>query len=506
MKKFAKLLVVALSVAIIASLFAVSSSAAEIVDPNTLQPASDRVIFIKDAPRDENNQVVGKLEGDGTGSDADNPLQPIDHEQFSPDAQYPKWHLQTAFYQATELLKEDGGTIVVCGPVFFGVGESYGSGGSTRDVFTAKFGDKTIKITSVYNGVDYRETAGAKIILESPAEIGMYGQSIWENIDIATASTYRVISFSNYATLIGEGVKCYPTDEAFEGVAANYVSLSAGHRYSGGVDLTTNLVVKSGSYNVIAAGEWGVNASRTYKEADNPESGIKSTNNLDGNTVANLVIEGTTTVYGEINGTNRQGAEFSGQTNVTINGGKFECDINMVGKTGMVNTDGKVNLKINGGDFAGAWSINTATAGHTNNPPAVSVLDFSGWTGELSDLANAYGVVSEPFSEMKFPAGVTGDQVLAAATTATEAPAATDAPVATDAPAATDAPVATEAPATEAPATDAPAANETEAPDATTPDADDEGGSNMTIIIIAIVAVVVIAGVVVGIVLAKKKK
>ena len=65
-------------------------------------------------------------------------------------------------------------------------------------------------------------------------------------------------TFDEYATLVGEGVNCYPTDEAFEGVAANYVSLSAGHRYSGGVDLTTNLVVKSGTYNVIASGEWGV--------------------------------------------------------------------------------------------------------------------------------------------------------------------------------------------------------------------------------------------------------
>ncbi len=488
MKKFAKLLVVALSVAIIASLFAVSSSAAELVDPNTLQPGSENVYFIKDAPRDENNKIVGKLEGDGTGSDADNPLQPVDHQDFDVNATYPKWHLQTAFYQATELLKDTGGTIVICGPVFFGIDESYGSGPSTRDVFTAKFGKNTIKITSVYNGVDYRETAGAKIILESPAEIGMYGQSIWENVDIATASTTRVISFSNYATLIGEGVNCYPTDEAFEGVAANYVSLSAGHRYEGGVDLTTNLVVKSGTYNVIASGIWGVNNQKSVAD----DGTIKWTNNLEGNTNANVVIEGTTTVYGEILGTNKYVADFSGDSTITINGGKFECDINMVGKSGMLNTDGKVTLKINGGDFAGAWSINNAVAGATNNMPALSVLDFSGWTGELSDLANAYGVIATEFSEIKLPAGVTAEQVLAAATTATE-PADTE-------PAETPA----ETTPAETPAeTKAPVVDETNAP---VVDDGEEGGSNMTIIIIAIVAVVVIAGVVVGIVLAKKKK
>ena len=294
MKKFAKLLVVALAVAIIASMFSVVASATEApaaeTDPNNLKPGSERVIFIKDAPRDENHQIVGELTGDGTGSDADNPLIPMDHESFDPSVDYPKHHLMTAFYQATELLKDEGGTIVVCGPVYFGIGESYGSGGSTRDVFTAKFGTNTIKITSVYNGVDYRETAGAKIIVDTPAEIGMYGQSIWENIDIETADTYRVISFSNYTTLVSEGVNCYPDDPAFEGVAANYVSLSAGHRYSGGVDVTTNLLVKSGTYNIISGGEWGVNNQKKVNE----DGSINWTNNLEGNSVTNLVIEGDT--------------------------------------------------------------------------------------------------------------------------------------------------------------------------------------------------------------------
>ena len=501
MKNFAKLLVVALSVAIIASLLAVSSSAAEIVDPNTLTPASDRVIFIKDAPRDENNQLTGEeLPGDGTGSDADNPLKVIDHESFDPTADYPKWHLQTAFYQATELLKEDGGTIVVCGPVYFGIGESYGSGGSTRDVFTAKFGEKTIKITSVYNGVDYRETAGAKITIALPAEIGMYGQSIWENIDIETADTYRVISFSNYATLIGEGVKCYPSDDAFEGVAANYVSLSAGHRYSGGVDLTTSLVVKSGTYNVIAAGEWGVNTTRRYNEADNPASGIKSSNNLDGNTNANVTLEGTTTVYGEINGTNRQNSEFSGQTTVTINGGTYECDINMVGKTGMINADGKVTLKINGGDFTNAWSINNATAGCSNNLPAVSVLDFSGWTGDLGGLAAAFGVVTE-FSEIKFPEGVTKDQVIAAFGTATTAEPAVEE---TEEPKEEETKAEVEETKAEVEETKAEVeetkASETEG----TTDTEKEDGSNIGLIIGIVVAVVAV--VVIVVVIATKKK
>ena len=498
MKNFAKLLVVALSVAIIASLFAISSSAAVFVDPNTLTPASERVIFIKDAPRDENNQLTGEeLPGDGTGSDADNPFKIIDHESFDPTAEHPKWHLQTAFYQATELLKEDGGTIVVCGPVYFGIGESYGSGGTTRDVFTAKFGEKTIKVTSVYNGVDYRETAGAKITIALPAEIGMQGQSIWENIDIETADTNRVISFNNYATLVGEGVKCYPADEAFEGVAANYVSLSAGHRYSGGVDLSTNLVVKSGTYNIIAAGEWGVNNQRKLKE----DGSISWTNNLEGNTSANLVIDGTTTVYGRVIGTNTQNADFSGNTSITINGGKFECDIYGVGHTGMLNADGQAVVKINGGDFTNAWSINSVVEGFKNNAPASSILDFSGWTGDISGLAAAFGVVTE-FSKIVFPEGITQQMVIDAYANITQAPEVEE----TEEPKEEETKAEVEETKAEAEETKA-EVEETKAPETegTTAPEKEEGDSNIGLIIGIVVAVVAVV-VIVVVVATKKKK
>ena len=54
-----------------------------------------------------------------------------------------------------------------------------------------------------------------------------------------------------------------------------------------------------------------------------------------------MTVEGTTTVYGEINGTNRQRAEFSGQSEVTINGGNFEHVTDILGTnilSGMTST------------------------------------------------------------------------------------------------------------------------------------------------------------------------
>lgn len=393
MKRFTRFMVMALVIALVAAFFVSLNTVSAITDPSELTPGSNRVIFISDD---------WKTKGDGTGSDAGNPLSVIDHESFDPSAPYPKYYLQTPFYQATELLKEDGGTIVICGPTYLGLYQSYGSGASTRDTFTDKFGDNTIKFTSVYDGVDYRETAGAKITLATPAEIGVYGQSIWENIDIETEGTDRIISFNGYTTLVGEGVNCYPADELYSGVANRYVSLTAGHRYQGAVDSTLNLTVQSGTYNIIAGGMWGVNTTRKY----NPDGSIQSTNNLDGKTVTNLVIEGTTTVYGQITGTNKQNSEFSGDSNITINGGTFECDINVVSYMGMINTDGKAILKINGGDFTNNWSINEVAANIKNYKPSFSLVDFSHWKGSLKELAYAYVTLTE-FDEVRFPDGVT---------------------------------------------------------------------------------------------------
>ena len=497
MKSFAKLFVVALAVTLLAALFAMPASAAVgMPDPNTLQPASDRVVFIMDAPEG------GTLPGDGSGLDAENPLEPIDHESFDPDADAPKMHLQTAFYQATEMLAETGGTIVICGPVFIGIDQSYGSGSTTRDLFTAQFKEKTIKFTSVYNGVDYRQTNGAKIILDTPAEIGVHGQSIWENIDIETIGTNRVISFNFWSTLVGEGVNCYPKDELFVGIAPNYVSLSGGHRYSGGVDIQTNLVVKSGSYNVIAAGEWGVNNTRRYKEADDPASGIASTNNMDGTSTTHLTLEGTTTVYGQVIGTNRQNAEFSGNVNVTINGGKYECDINLVGPSGMVNQDGMAILKINGGDFSNCWSINDLHAPAANNPPSMSILDFSGWTGDITGIAQAFNVVTT-FTKFNFPAGITQDQVIAAASQLNNGGSSTDTPATQPS---GGAPAATQ-PSGGAPATQAPAANDDVKETQAAVSVQDNGNSNLTLILIIVIAVLVLGlgGAVVFLLLKNKK-
>ena len=484
MKRFAKLFVVAIVFMLLASAFAVTPSASTATDPHTLKPGSDTVYFIMDPAEGQ------ELPGDGSGKDAENPYKPIDHEGFDPTAEPSalKQYLQTSLYQAIDFMKNTGGTLVICGPLTLGPEDTWGTvDANNRDVITPRFLTNTIKITSVYNGVDYRETNGAKLTIQKPAGLGVYGQTIWENIDIETVGENRVICFNDFPTLVGEGVKCYPQESLFAAVPQYYVSLSAGHRYEGGHDIHYNLVVQSGTYNMLTATLWGV-TDRT---------GPGWTYNNEGLTQGKLTVEGTTTVMGAIYGTPQAKANFSGSTEIIINGGTFKCDIYGVGPKGMTNKDGLVTFRISGGDFTEAWGIHPIIPGHENNAPIAAVIDFSGWTGEKAQLAKIYNLANSAetaFTTMQLPEGVTAAELESLAEQTTPPPVVE---------------------------TDAPSDDTTKAPDVNNngnlvfgedeTDASvgvgDNGGANIGLIIGIVAGVVVIVAVViVVIVLGKKKK
>lgn len=344
-----------------------------------LVPGSDKVVFIADG-----------AEGDGTS--AQSPLKPDDSpEGYDPAEQIPKNHLTSSFYQAINILSDaGGGTLVVCGPVRLGFGQSWGNGSVQKDVMTVVFGNKTIRITSVYDGTDYRETNGARLILESPAMLNIKGQTVWDHIDIVTASADRAISFGGYTTVIGNGVNCYPEYDGFKGVAQQYVSLTAGSRYEKMSNASTDLYVLSGTYNCIAGGSWGVSNQ-------NPYTGVNT----------NLTLDGDVLILGKIVGTNSglNNSPFGGNVNITINGGTYECDIYAGGKNAFTNSDARVNIKINGGDFKYAWSLCKMAYGYTGNLPKTSVVDFTDFPRSCAASLKSLLGVTEGFdaSEILLP-------------------------------------------------------------------------------------------------------
>ncbi len=371
MKKYLRFLIIAAVMFLVGVFVSLGASAAR---SGELKPSSDRVIFIKDYQKDD-------TAGDGSGKDADNPLRLVSHKDYDTTAENSKDYLQTLLYQATEALAETGGTVVICGEVVLEdnplVFDKY--------LFrTAKYGEKTIKFTSLYDGVDYRKENGAKLIINTGSYINIYGNSIWENVDLVTEGTFRKMFFNGYAAYMGEGINCYSQDLKFSDNYSGYLSIYGGSYAEDSVGMKTDITVSSGTYCSIYGGGDG-----TYME----------------DAETNLTIEGTTKVLGEVCGTSRgANGKFSGNINITINSGVYECDVLGVGTAGIENDDGKVIITINGGDFKNGWSISPMqeTDEEGVKPPVYSELNLLGYKSDNDKgLMYLYALVND-FSEVRF--------------------------------------------------------------------------------------------------------
>ncbi|MBQ7661721.1 MAG: hypothetical protein IJS44_06675, partial [Clostridia bacterium] len=116
--------------------------------------------------------------GEGDGSSAQSPL--------------------GSFAAAVEAVKTTGGAVVVCGPYTVSSG------------FSAPANTAPITVTSVYDGVDFSESAGAYLALG--ANLGMNGTTVFENMAIVCTKNYSaILGFGNDLTL-GEGLDCRRAD------------------------------------------------------------------------------------------------------------------------------------------------------------------------------------------------------------------------------------------------------------------------------------------------------
>ena len=448
MKKFAKLLVLALVVAALAAIFAIPSAAAE-----------GPVLYVSNT---------------GTG-DGKTPQTPMGHsEGYVPDdsTQYKGNVLIQAFYK----LGATGGTIVVVGPTSLDTASTNtnvsGKTAAELDCITYEGrnsdynANPTITITSNYGGVDYR-TQGAKIILDHAeccsGNLRLKSPTIWKDIvleykyDPTWLSYYNTTSegiiapymiYADYCKMvIDTGVECksVKVETAADGTKTEvesdiYPALLGGHRQSvreGNTDLT----VKSGTWTFVGAAGYG-HAQDATKNAT-----------VKGN--AKLTIEGGK--IGQIYGTGSIPRAFGTVT-------------------------GTVDITIKGGEVGDIWL--------TNGEPYTG----PGITCTVTDPAKITGTINHsPIEGEVLPecvVTVNGQPYVpqVAETTAPE----------TDPPIINNGNNSNGKPATKVPAT-------TTAP-ATTDDKKEESGNTTLIIIIVVVAVVVIAAAVVVLLLIKKKK
>ncbi len=237
------------------------------------------------------------------------------------------------FRTAVKLIKDTGGTIVVCGKYTYTelINLSEKSGTSN--------GKKTITVTSVYGQTDYRKTNSAALCNGNEtvsANMILAGEFIFENININTygSETERYIIANGYKTVFGDGIKCSKFGKA------PYISIVSG-MYESDTNKNYDLSIKSGTYNKIYASNRNV--------------------------------------------------EHRGNTTLTIDGGSFTNDIVLLGTNNKFDINGGDFLRVNNITLGVSESYETAQRNerHSN---IVNINQYSGDVNNLSSKIKGNGV------------------------------------------------------------------------------------------------------------------
>ena len=241
--------------------------------------------------------------------------------------------------KAVGLLRNKGGTIVVCGPTNV----------SYESVLPESKG--TIKITSSYNGVNYAETNGAYLGFTN--NVFFKGNFNIDDINIVSKVANLFLVFGYNDVNIGEGVSC-TLDTS---VAKSYPILTVGYsiELEGApadqfkLEGECNVTVNGGTWSYIRGG-------------NRRSSGSCAMATSTADAKLNITINGGTFTATATNLCSATGmGGFAGVCNFTINGGTFMGNVFAVCRPGNALNgnkkpvmSGTVNMTVNGGTFNGS--------------------------------------------------------------------------------------------------------------------------------------------------------
>ncbi|MBE6974295.1 MAG: hypothetical protein E7436_02240 [Ruminococcaceae bacterium] len=365
---FKKLGIIIVVLAMVLSLCVFSTSATE---------ETGKVIFIRDG-------------GEGDGSSPEEALGLGDSGEAYADA---------PLYQAWEELKETGGTIVICGPYTLNAADASRTLGAP-DIMMGEQSvpswfrnpKVTITYTSVWDGVDYRQTEGAKLIFD----------------DNNTSITFPTATVLKDITVVAGG---NPGDNRDNYVCAGYNPLTlgkgtnfvanaqgelpvviGGHRnYSSilGFDANTDITVDIGSGNTIGA----IYGNLAY-----------ANKNQKGNAYITIKSGTVNGIYGD--NQNNHGFGLTGAINITITGGTICGEVAATNGGIPVKNDGVditpvVNMVISGGDFSNCTGIKATSDFFNNNCASNTAVQAPGAITVDCSKASA-----KTFSQVKLVCGL----------------------------------------------------------------------------------------------------
>ena len=330
------------------------------------------VVFIKDG-------------GVGDGTSAESPLSLDNQKYFGDNMRSSYYANKSILYQAALALSHSGGTIVLCGDISIDSSNSTGSSDIARDFIMPSYYDKKITITSVYGGVDYRQTNNARLILESPCNIRCWGDTEFTGLTICTKATAsqdgsgRLIYGNGFNLTIGKDVVCKSLDkngkEISNPTAALYPTLSAAHRYSNTLrNNPATLSVRSGTFNTIVGADIGIKNEK-YGEYNGD---------------INIIIGGDAVIMGEVYGTGLDDTCLTfGNINIRIEGGTLKGSLIAVGEGGLGAPGYTSEITITGGDIKSIIISGKSSNLRTNltkkkYQPGLTLVNLSGLPDETA--------------------------------------------------------------------------------------------------------------------------
>ena len=282
---------------------------------------------------------------------------------------------------------ESGGTIVICAPF------------TVASAFNTSTNRGKIMFTSLYDGVDYAKTNGAKMIFAANFYCG--GDTEFKDITMASGGNYRSMYANCHELILGENIISEPHADT-----GTYLSIMGGHQKALNGE-TTNLIINSGIWQKVR----GATAADGSKDAT-----VNLTIN-GGEYVEQFVLGGSASHGGDINATINGGTFYCGiyasalskaeqyfnsNVSLTINGGTFYRYIAFAQKTVtqyLGSFSGSFNVEINGGDFAHLTEL-IGPNGNVNGMTSlvkVNGIDINApFTGKMT-FTNPLKEKSDPF-------------------------------------------------------------------------------------------------------------
>ncbi|MBQ7170663.1 MAG: family 43 glycosylhydrolase [Clostridia bacterium] len=242
--------------------------------------------------------------------------------------------------KAVGLLRETGGTVVICGPYSF----SY--------ELHLPATEKRITVTTSYGGTDYAASAGAYLGIGN--NLYLYGDYTFEDLTVRSDFANSIIVCNYHDTVFGAGI----TSTLKSGITTYPLLLVGYNVASGGIPVESVSLHGSCAFSV-ASGTWSY--LRGGNRRSNPAFAIGT---VDPGARLKITVSGGT--YTNSSGSNMTAAtgmnSFAGECEMTITGGTFMGSVYAVGRVGTNSTPvspamtGKVTLTVSGAEIRGTVS------------------------------------------------------------------------------------------------------------------------------------------------------